>query len=41
MPGRARISRFGACAIDDLRRPPGPFGPLAKEVDFTDVDLAA
>ncbi|MEU8108623.1 Tn3 family transposase [Nonomuraea muscovyensis] len=38
---RAHISRFGAYATDDLRRQPDPFAPLLKEVDFTDVDLAA
>jgi hypothetical protein len=38
---RAHISRFGAYATDDLRRQPDPFDPLLKEVDFTEVDLAA
>ncbi|MFG6200341.1 Tn3 family transposase [Nonomuraea sp. JJY05] len=38
---RAHISRFGAYAIDELRHRPDPFDPLLKEVDFTDVELAA
>lgn len=35
------ISCSGAYATDDLRRQPAPFDPLLKEVDFTEVDLAA
>ncbi|MER6582723.1 hypothetical protein [Nonomuraea sp. NPDC001023] len=38
---RSHISRFGAYATDDLHRRPDPFDPLLKEVDFTNVDLAA
>ncbi|MEV5322724.1 Tn3 family transposase [Nonomuraea sp. NPDC052634] len=38
---RAHISRFGAYATDELRHRPDPFDPLLKEVDFTDVELAA
>nr|WP_165977767.1 Tn3 family transposase [Nonomuraea diastatica] len=38
---RAHISRFGAYATDDLHRQPNPFDPLLKEVDFTEVGLAA
>lgn len=38
---RAHISRFGAYATDVLHRQPDPFDPLLKEVDFTEVDLAA
>jgi Tn3 transposase DDE domain len=38
---RAHISRFGAYATDDLRRQPDPFDPLLKEVDFTEIGLAA
>jgi TnpA family transposase len=35
------MPRFGAYATDDLHRQPDPFDPLLKEVDFTEVDLAA
>ncbi|MEV4400226.1 Tn3 family transposase [Nonomuraea sp. NPDC049607] len=38
---RAHISRFGAYATDELRHRPDLFDPLLKEVDFTDVELAA
>ncbi|GAA3263573.1 hypothetical protein GCM10020216_106480 [Nonomuraea helvata] len=38
---RAHISRFGAYATDNLRRQRDPFDPFLKEVDFTEVDLAA
>ncbi|MFI9597730.1 Tn3 family transposase [Nonomuraea sp. NPDC052265] len=38
---RAHISRFGAYTTDELRHRPDPFDPLLKEVDFTDVELAA
>ncbi|MEQ4726071.1 Tn3 family transposase [Nonomuraea sp. B19D2] len=38
---RAHISRFGAYATDELRHRPDPFDALLKEVDFTDVELAA
>jgi hypothetical protein len=38
---RAHISRFGAYATDELRQQPDPFDPLLKEVDFSDVELAA
>ncbi|MFI6597428.1 hypothetical protein ACIBHX_14330 [Nonomuraea sp. NPDC050536] len=38
---RAHISRFGAYATDELCHRPDPFDPLLKEVDFTDVELAA
>jgi TnpA family transposase len=32
---RAHISRFGACATDDLTRQPEAFNPVLNEVDFT------
>ncbi|MFF5206432.1 Tn3 family transposase [Streptosporangium sp. NPDC000396] len=38
---RAHISHFGAYATDDLHRRPDPFDPLLKEIDFTDIELAA
>ena len=37
---RSHISRFGACATDDLARQPEAFNPVLVEVDFT-ADLSA
>lgn len=38
---RARVSRFGAYATDELTHQPDPFDPALIEVDFTTFDLAA
>nr|WP_276206336.1 Tn3 family transposase [Thermoactinospora rubra] len=38
---RAHIRRFGAYATDEIAEEPAAFNPDLKEIDFTDVDLAA
>jgi TnpA family transposase len=38
---RAHITRFGAYATDELAHQPEAFNPVLKEVDFTNLDLAA